>query len=58
MILETQLASLIDRQSFAKICWDIWRAPQQAHGDPAPLSASGLIRGRRLVSYQFIVELV
>ena len=36
MILETQLASLIDRQSFAKICWDIWRAPQQAPGDPAP----------------------
>ena len=27
---------------------------QLAHDDPAPLSANGLIRGRRLVSYQFI----
>ena len=37
---------------------DFQKAPQQAHGDPAPLSAKGLIRGRRLVSYQFIEPLV
>ena len=37
---------------------DFQKAPQQAHGDPAPLSAKGLIRGRELVSYQFIDPLV
>ena len=30
---------------------DLLKAPQQAHDDPAPLSAKGLIRRRRLVLY-------
>ena len=37
---------------------DLKRAPQQAHGDPAPLSAKSLTRGRRLGLYQFIANQV
>ena len=49
-------------EAFGLHCRSAWgvlgefqRAP---HGDPVPLSAKGLIRGRELVSYQFIDPLV
>ena len=52
-------------EAFGLHCSGAWcvlgefqRAPQQAHGEPGPLSAKGLIRGRKLVSHQFIDPLV